>query len=516
MIFIIPGLSWSFYILKDKARLKGLLIFTVFLLSSLINALILAAFKLTGIHITPLLHTACLILFTNAGIGVLWAKGGFFRTDHNPAKIGVILLIALTFYFSLYYFVSSKFIYNEDSDAEKMSMAYGLVYHLKPQTVTDRATCYYFAHPALPDLYAAQHLLLSGDIENLKFCYDYSLKWQKESSKRPQDTYEITREIYQKQKEKCLEYAPAYCPKFKSAAIFIGIAAFLMLYLTAYRFTGSSLVSLLAALYYISINEIYLRTSLGELNTNLAIFFLIYMLNSKGSLGRLKNPAMFLSGMFAYLINNQIIFFISAIFTVEFIDTLFLKKKGLFNSFKAALANKMFLGFFSGMFLYCGWGILIDARQFLQDHFCYHIINRIFHIQDIAGCPEDYPGIASLFIYFIKNTNPVITLPALSYSIFIIYRYLRKKSPDKNIKIYSLATLIGLIAFHIVDWRQSKRLMFILPTLIFCYLNFCLSLKKPWKKAVPIISFTAVIILHIISLWGIFQNPSSFYPLGHW
>ena len=158
-------------------------------------------------------------------------------------------------------------------------------------------------------------------------------------------------------------------------------------------------------------------------------------------------------------------------------------------------ALPLVFGFFGGLFAYWIYAMGIDAKVFFMDHIQFHLLNRIFHVDDLGYV--EYPNFLNYWKNFIAN----VSWPFILISLFPLLLLFREKNNGRN--IFVLWFLSGATIYSIVDWKETKHLGLIVIPLIFGIANFMNILKArkniffSFCRICIIIILFAIITIHL-------------------
>ncbi len=455
----------------------------------------------------------------------------------------------------LLYFATNVIPPLQDNTLTTQSTAYGLSKHFVPKTFTDRYLNYEFAHPPLMHFYTAASLFLAGHLEDVKYYYDYAQKFEELMNKRPKQGEKISFSVfgfnpfeveilkiegdeiildkdipflepnrrlvpvgkyrfirdnqikedyipvsertvvrkvnygiiksgeYWKMAREVYEtfYAQPLLLYSRLPNIFFTLLSCWVVYLIVLSFTQSKILSCFALLVFITIPELLIR-AVGGSYTAVDIYFILIV--TYIYLAGKRKWVLFCASAMAALTDHKLL-----ILAVSFMVTEALKGN-LFRKNSPMLA--MSFGFFSGTALFWIYGISINKEAFFADHFRYHFVNRIFHLQDFGY--SGYSSIGNLWWEFIRVLNPFLFLSFLiTFFVFMLNRFKAKTS------IFLITySVIGAFIFSIIDWRSTKHLILLIPALLlFIFDNFP-SMANNRKIIVSILSLAV-----IFNIWRI-------------
>ena len=580
MVFIVPGAAWR-GIWRRKVRDPVEEIILLLVTSAVILlAGVLAHFGL-GVQISAKSHFLYLAVVTN--LGLIFVKSPVGSSPAvSPGRLP-LLILGLTYIF-IYLGATRMVPPLEDHDMETQGTAWALLNRLKPLHLTDRGTTYFFAHPLLLHFYNAHTILFSDALNELRWYERDASLGQKILNTRPapgmkisfmtRDGREIKREVSGIDKEKIIldKGAPgavsrifipdfqvppfrprkpilkgqtslnshdlrfwATCsfvedeavPRFKKKPlllptrmpnIFFSCLTAFVLFCFLEKFTHSRLLAALGPLLYFTFPEIFVRSSYGGYMaiTNFALFALTYFY-IRGPTSEVRS-FVFLTALFLGLANHKAVILPVAIGIREFFVRI--GKERILRVLKAAALNPAVIGFLAGTLLFWAYGLTLKPDVFIQEHFRYHLINRIAHRADLGytGYPSPLKLWAGFFYY--SPGQPILLLAAIGLIYFL--KDLRKA--ERRESVLALWFLLGAVAFTIVDWRQTKHLMLLVPALmigLFSLAQRCQTREVTRRTAdfFSLLLYGLVglsVLRNILIIARVWQDFSNAYPVGGW
>ncbi|HAH19319.1 MAG: hypothetical protein A2Y00_07125 [Omnitrophica WOR_2 bacterium GWF2_43_52] len=576
LIFFFPG----FLILAGISRGKG----KRDALSQLFTCIIISTLLLIGggiIHIAGNLRMDIrsyiwyLVLMINL---ILIASFFFKKKTHADTMktnlwkgkriAGVMSVIAVLFFaYVLFFWLAVDIIPPlQDNTLTTQSTAYGLSVYFIPKTFTDRYISYEFAHPLLMHFYTAGVFSLTGNLEKVRYYYDYANEFEELSQKKfyKGEYIDLSIQNFGARRVRINEVTDdklvfdAYIPQLKPNPRLLPIEkssrfgfikdnnvkedympilnedsagvnslpidvirkgeywkmarkVYRLFYNTPYLypsrlpnivFTLMSLLSLYYLLSFISqsrilaglgvvafgtIPELLIR-SLGGSTTSISIFAMLLIMYFYSIH---EQKALFAAAFFAGLVEHKIIVILISLCIFEFI----VNKRRLGNY---RLSLSAVAGFIGGIGVYWMYGLFTNSHVFLQDHFRYHFINRIFHVADLGY--TGYPGIGMLWVMFIKQAGLLLVFPAF-FAMFSLF----KVENQVFCKLYPLCFACGAIAFSVVDWRSTKHLVLLTPALV-ASLFLYISLRGKQRSIGIICVIIAASVLNSITLMRFIQR----------
>lgn len=520
IIFIIPGLPLACLLCDGKAH-KVLLPFFTILFSALILLSGAIVFHTLNIKIT----SGCMLIyiFLVANTAILFVnRENIKKLDKSINKKLLLGLLIFIFVYSAIFIGSLKVVPPlQDNDLDIQHTAYSLLNTLTPFTLTDRLTLFDFSHPLLINFYSSFSLLFSEQLSTVKYYYDYALrageilKQHEGEIKLPlsilssdQKEILVKEQIVKLQEEKYKMFHQSPNLLYtRLPNIFLGSLTAVLLYYFLLSITRSQYLSLLGIMIYITLPEFFVSLS-SEMHTSMVSFLSmvilwLYIKRTDYAQDRFLGFSLLASGFLISQASNKAVFLPLAIFLAAYI---FGGKINSNNPDKKA-ANKILLGFILGSFTFWLYGLVIDRKTFILDHFRYHFIDRIFHLRD--GMNYTYPTIIRLWKDFGSN----LSLPFFIISLCSLLYLLRMRQDEEGrLSVLSVWFFLGAFAFSIVDWRETYHLMLLVLPLIIGTI-IVLDRLKEYKF---IYTFCSVIFVYVIThnTHTIFKLSNNFYTLA--
>ncbi|MFC1630926.1 hypothetical protein ACFL2I_00010 [Candidatus Omnitrophota bacterium] len=577
VIFILPGMVWAGACGGQKDKTQFELLFHWLMLSTLVLIIGMAIHVVANIKIGARSFAYYLFFVNNSALIIAYFRNRksentdfkFFPTKVS-LKIVIMVILALFSSLLIFYYLAVYVVPPlQDNTLTTQATAYGLSRYFIPRTFTDRYISYEFAHPLLMHFYTAGSIFLSGNLDNLRYYYDYAQSAEELLSRPPQIGDEISlliqkfgrvkvridktvegrifldkqipqirpngrltplmasqfigdnqiredyipvsghqlvnnidydiikegkywrmaREVYAK------FYQHPHLFPSRVANIFFSLLCCLAIYNILIATTQSRYISAIGVLCYISMPELLVRSIAGSY-TSVTIFSMLVITYFYL---KQKHKAVFLSALFAALVNHKAAIILLPIGLIE------LYERGIFK--RGNLFYFAIFGFTIGTVLFWSYGIIVDKQAFLLDHFRYHLFNRVFHVSELGY--QGYPSISELWAEFTQNINPFLIFPALLSMIAIIICN-RKKSWI----IFPIWFILGGVAFSVIDWRSTKHLQLIVPALVISLMiviSRSVKLKKAWLTFV----FLGIIV-NLAKLLYFISSKNLFIIADHW
>jgi hypothetical protein len=512
VLFLAPGLAWT-----DRRSGDAFVVLFKAVLASLAAALVvwLVLMPLPG----PTSRVAFLLLLasiTNAGLVLGYRRGWYAADPFGAPVVRVLLVVAALFYAQSYlgaaYFVPPL----EDQDMETQGTAYGLMHEGAPTIAINRPTGeggrLFFAHPLLLHFWIAESALVSDDLGRLRHYHEGSLAVAEGAPALP--AYEAG--LAQFLRDPVL--VPTRTPNLFLSAFFV-----LALGMTVFRLTGSQVAAAGACVLYMTLPEVYVRSSYGGYMA-LANFLMIsgayFYLEASGLFPNRKDSAPAraplrlggLSGVLSGWADQKAILLappaaahaglralLDGAFRGEALG--FLRRGQIVALARLALgradariAALLGLGFLAGWASFALYGLAIAPDAFIADHLVGHVAERLtLRDLDVFGDEWTYPSVVGLWIEFLGHSGwllaPIAALAALHAGGRI------REAPG----LFLLWAGIGAVLFSLVDWRQTKHLAHILPALAVLVGVYWASLEGRLKHALS----AALVAAMLWNIWRI-------------
>jgi len=325
--------------------------------------------------------------------------------------------------------------------------------------------------------------------------------------------------------------------------IFFSCLTAFILFCFIEKLTHSRLLATLGPLLYFTFPEIFVRSSYGGYMaiTNFALCALAYLYVQSRASGA-SHPALrpetqgrgkdaqhpkggqqpiFLAALFLGLANHKAVILPIAIGIRELFSHVRRPTsdvRRLLTVLKAAALNPAVIGFLVGTLLFWAYGLTLKPDVFVQEHFRYHLINRITHRADLGytGYPSSWQLWAGFFLY--SPGQPILLLGAIGLIYFLkdLRAYARPygRKMETSEPALALWFLLGALFFTIVDWRQTKHLMLLVPALMIGLFSYV-----PARRFFRFTLYGLVglaILRNILIIARVWQDFSILDPAGGW
>lgn len=533
LLFLVPGLAWT-----DHRRGDG---FTVLLRALVISLLagIGCALLLQGLPgpTDRRLFIGLLAEFTNLGLLLGFRRGWF---DANPWRGPLwvpLLAVAALFYVQSWVGAGGRVPPLEDQDMETQGTAWGLINELTPTMVTNRGAHLFFAHPLLLHFWIGESALITGDLDRLRYYHESSVAVQ-DAHRELTDSAWIEK-FAELQGDSLLglrwgqDYArfqadPVLLPT-RTPNLFLAALLIIPLGLLVFRISGSVFAAVGAAVLYMTLPEVFVRSSYGGYMacTNFLVLSAAYVyLEQSGLLGgppgslaaaaRGSRPVFGIGLLAAWANQKALLIPLAALLHASFCWL----GEGLGGALRRAREDRILTnataltaGFAVGFALFAVYGLGLGQREFIADQLVVHIFQRLsLSNVNLIGVDEGafvYPSILRLWAQFGQHTGWLIVVPAAFATVRAA------SAPRRATGLFVAWIAIGAVGFSLVDWRQTKHLALLLPALILLTGVWWASLRGR-----PRAIMTAVFSLALLwNLWRIGQLMADFsylQPLPIW
>ncbi|MFA5144801.1 MAG: hypothetical protein WC723_02170 [Candidatus Omnitrophota bacterium] len=279
------------------------------------------------------------------------------------------------------------------------------------------------------------------------------------------------------------------------------------------QITGSYFLSIFGSLLYLAIPEILLSLSITDYEaiTSFAIIaaaYLYYSYNNNAGKKKEMRLPLFISGFLCAVSDHKTLILIMAILARDFI--LAVKNNEKRPILKSVFGNYIFIGFILGVLAYWIYGLMIDARMFIIDHFLYHFLDRVLHINEFGY--TGYLSVSKLWLTY----GGYLGWPLFLLSLYAVVYYLRFIfNSYRNETIFSLWFIIGAIAFTWIDFRQTYHLVYITPALIIAVFKW-LSERRTAAKIIFTLILVYVGISHVWTILELTLGLKGVPSVAHW
>ena len=336
-----------------------------------------------------------------------------------------------------------------DHDWDSQSGAYGLIHTGAPLAVTDRGVFYFFANPPLLSFHIGLVALLRGSLDRLAYHEEMARALEKSYGAHP--TESAWGEAVEQSRQRFL--AEPHLLETRTPTLFFAVATLPLLFGILQGLTRSLWLSAMGCLLYITFPEVWVRSSHGGW-TAITVFFLLAI-----AYGYFRDDRKILlwGGFFAAVAKSKEAVLLPLALALW---RGFREIQGPVRSRIQAMAtHPALLGFGAGTVLFFGYGLWVSRQAFWTDFVRGHVWNRLFHIHTGGS----YPSVVGLWWQFSKVQGfPFLPLAALSVAWLLIWSW-RRRSLDGAMALWAI---LGSITFSVVDWRQTKHLIQLVPALV--------------------------------------------------
>jgi len=393
------------------------------------------------------------------------------------AAIGCLLLFLLLLTCALVFIPPML-----DHDWDSQSAAYGLIHALTPMAVTDHCILYQFGDPPLLSFCIGGVAWFRGSLDDLAYHYELAKGLEKKWGIFP--PADALNEAVEESRRRFL--ADPHLLETRLPSILFATASLPLLFLILERMAGSSRLGGLGCLLYFTFPEVVVRSSHGGY-TAVSIFFLLMI--AYGILWE-NRRIQFIGGFLGALAKHPvgILPAAAALWTARFQPAL--------------------MGFLLGFLCLVLYGLWVHPQAFWVDFIWSHLLDRIFHLNTGGS----YPSVLQLWRQF-NQVQGFLFLPLAAVGVgWMLIHSRRTKSAEGVIPLWAV---IGAGAFSIVDWRQTKHLMYIVPALVAALIGFVGSQKGGLRWCLA--GLIGVMILHnILRIVGSGGNLLGLHPSGDW
>lgn len=517
VMFVAPGSAWVDYRRADAPATLFWIVVASLIVSLAAWLVILPFPGETG----RIAYLAVIAAITNLGFIAGFRRGWHERTGaRHPLLRDVAILCALSFL--LTYAGASRFVPAlEDQDMETQGTAFGLIHHGVPTMATNRHTLHFFAHPLLLHFWIGESALLSGDLDRLRHYHEGATSVSGRGSA-------ITRQWERNYEQFIAD--PVLLPT-RLPNIFLGAFLLLPLAFLVYVMSGSRAAAILAGAIYMTLPEVYVRTSYGgymALTNWIVTCGAYFYLKASGCLparpdtagtpvdsGSVRGAAV--AALLGGWADQKAILLPMATAAHAALRTLLeggmrLSAAVLRRPFMVA-ALAIGLAFIAGWGMFAMYGASVSLEDFVRDHIKGHIVERVSMTNiNLAGTEEGswvYPSVVELWRQFFDH----IGWPLALVVIAAVARAATRLRQAEGMLL--LWMVIGAVGFSLVDWRQTKHLAHLLPPLVILTATFWTSLGARWKGIIGAVLLAGV-AWNIWRIGKLMQNFNYIQPTPIW
>jgi hypothetical protein len=480
------GLGWSGLLpVRGPARLVVTLAG-----SAVVLIAAFAVLRLLGRPVTPLALAAALALL--GGLPLVRAR----------SKVRVPWIVAapaLPVLALLAYFASAVVPPLEDQDMEVQGTAHALATRLVPETLTNRGTTMFFAHPPLLHLWVAGSLALSGHLDRLAYYDEAARAARAEAFVEPEAGAALAErphyEAWQLLRRRFLA-EPHLWPTRQINVVLAALAVGLLASLAA-SLAGSERVGLALAAVLATFPEFLVRGSYGGYFAASILLSLLVVAILAQPPSPSGDAAAALGSGLAVLADQK-----GALVPVAWVLS---APRGTGRRRLIPLA-----GVAVGLALFVAYGLAVDAPTFLYDFAKEHVARRLAlgDVRFAAGKAHLYPSIPALWREFVAHFGPVFTLWAAWASL----RARRDERPAA--RAAAGAVLIGALALSLTDWRQTKHLAQVTPLAL-------VAMAATWprpgmRRTVAWVALASVVAWNVWTLRPLLADFSALAPTPSW
>lgn len=479
VLFVLPGAAFV-----DRRRSDlGVVVYRVVAASVAASAAALLAVMALPGPTSRTVFLLALATLTNLGLWLGTRRGWYLQQSFaTPLTRGLLLLSAL-FYVQSYIAAAHVVPALEDQDMELQGTAYGLVNELVPTMSTNQSSRYYFAHPLLLHLLIGESVLVSGDLERLHYYHTGAValgdappgKFEGEAF----DIWEAAVDARWAADFQHFLRDPVLVPT-RTPNLFLSALTLFPLGLLVFRLSGSAVAAWLAGLLYMTLPEVFVRSSYGGymalanfLGVSAAYFYLL----ASGLLPErdLAAPRVAITHRYS----------LSAAFLGGWADQKFVivpiaalghaalrwvwpardavrSGSKLWARPDVRAAVVLVLGFALGWITYMVYGVIVAKDMFIEHHIREHFLDR-FRMEEVA--PEEapggwvYPSVAGLWQQFASHSGWLVA----AFGAGACVRAVRRIREAEGMLLLWIA--VAALGFSLIDWRQTKHFAQFLPAL---------------------------------------------------
>lgn len=510
--FYLPGYVWAKSIFGKKIKTAETVFFSIFLSAviAVIGTLLQVILKIPASSCFQLIY-----LFSLTNLGIVLLKPGAVTINKSILLI-FFGLVSVYFYF---YIISEKFIPSMiDHDFEIYDCSYGLINRFQPTTTSDHLfedksfeeiSPYYFAHPPLLSFYGGYSLLMSERIADYQVYDDIVLNLNRYRNKGSPEKLKKAHKIAARIASNAYVHDTNLLV-IRTPSLFFSTLLCLVLFYAIFLFSGSKLLGALGTVLYFSFYEVFARSLFGgymPVENLFTVYFIYQYIQDR------RGISVLFSGIYMALIDHKLFIaplsaFICGLFSADAVTPFFKKISSAFSRSKDIIA-----GFFIGTAIFWLWGIMLDQKAFTNQHCWDHLFARIFHgLLDLFRIEKAKVGIFDLWIDFYRGIGPLFPV----VFIWAAFDFIKNRFQGQKGKLFLFIQFcVGFISFSLVDNRQTKHLMLIMPAMVIFTVMFVSELKKPVRN-IAYCLILGVIIWNLRAVVCLLNDFSQFEPLNGW
>ena len=384
-----------------------------------------------------------------------------------------------------------------DHDWDSQSPAYALMHTGRPTAVTDRGVLTSFCAPPLLSVQIGLVALLHGSLDALAYHYEMAQQLRAAYGDRPPEA--IWQAAARQSQQRFL--ADPHLLETRTPTLCYATATLPLLYLILESLTASPGLSAVGCLLYFTFPEALVRSAHGGY-TAIAIFWLL--VTCWGFL-RGDGRTTALGSAVGVLAKTQTVFLPLAIAGWVGLRE---ARGTIVGRLRVIGRHPAVLGGLAGAALLAVYGWWADPRAFWDDYVLGHLWNRLAHV-DTGG---SYPSVIQLWRQFdVVLGRPFLPLAAGS----VVWLLARSWRTGDRTGVIAGWAIVGAVLASVVDWRQTKHLMPIVPALVMAAM--ALIARQRGLVRGLLVGVLAVVILHNVwRLAGAWPDLLTLHPTGDW
>lgn len=386
----------------------------------------------------------------------------------------------------------------EDHDWDFQSSAYGLIYSGKPLTVTDRGVLYSFCDPPFLSFQIGLVALARGTLDGLAYHYQAAVALREREGVFPSEA--SWRAAAEQSKDRFFE--SPHLPESRLPNLLLAAACLPLFFLVLERLTGSAMLAVVGSLVFWTLPETVVRFSSGS-HVPLAIFCALLMV--QGALRHNPRLLWWASAFGAFAKGKQLVVVPLAIAVWAGLQS---RSASWPQRLRTMATHPAALGWVAGTSLLVAYGLWVHPAAFWRDYLMTHGVHRLLHI----GTSQEYPEILGLWRQF-HQVHGALFLPL---AMIGTTWWLRRSWQDRRAEgAIALWVVVGAVIFSLIDWRQTKHLMTIVPAMVMAIMSWTSS-QRGWRRRL-LLGALALLITH--NLWRLAASGGdllSLHPTGDW
>jgi len=403
----------------------------------------------------------------NAGL-ILTTKRAATKWGFKLKWEHVTIVVLVTTFFCVGNDLIFKIPHQVDQDLEIQGTTFGLLADLNPAMVTDRKALHFFAHPLLFHFQVSGVILSSNQLLAFEPYYDAYHRAIRLLERLGQEEGWV-RMVFIWDSNKRNFYRTMPVAHGRSVSLFFACLVVLTIFWVTTYWTGSAGAGLMAAALTASSPELFSRecmTSYAAV-TNWILLCAVHL----ALLYRKRRATwlvVFSAALMAATINQKCVLMpaslvVFGVLALEFGPGFVGRTLAWL---RRAFRDPSFLGFTAGIMAFALVGALVNWSEFVDEFILSHGADRLLPVSMQINTTEGltaYPSIPELWSLFDTQAGGHLTLLSALAALAMIVG--RRRDP---LTAFAWLFVIGGVLFSLVDWKQTKHLMLVIPSMNIC------------------------------------------------